>query len=1343
MTNEAALDPQRIKEIRKSLGLSQVEAGNLIGGGPKAFGKYESGAIKPAASVENILKILEAEPTALKFLKGSNIIPFEHLASKPLEVSGDHVSVLSPDSFPALVRRMLSAEALINGLSLDGLHVAAKITISDDGEDARITWKDGPTYTKFLSNRLNQFQLKAGPIDPAEAGKDVLRRDGSVKPEVAYVLKDGGTYTMLCAHSYSYKQIRARITAIIDSLRKAGATFNDEQISFRDADQIATWINQLPGVSSWLLEKTRPGMIGPLRPWSYWAENPEHNIQHVEDERLDNLREFLREKYSKKRSVTRVFGFSGVGKSRLILESLAPTKIEDESSIQLSDLVLYADEQMVGAYQLKSVIQSLADSSYRAIIIVNRCTIETQQDLAALVKRGSSELSLVTIHDEVPQENIDNDTIIIPVAHNDVIEKMIKNICPETRLENHQRLVKRSLGYPKVAALIGQTWLKDKTIDTASEDLVERIVSGGKHRQPTYMKVARILSVFGAVGAKSPLDSELAEIVNFSQNISADDLRVEIEELAVSGITQKKGRMIVVNPRPLALQLAKMQWCTWSPTQWDEVIAGKLSIGLRIRAANQLALLNTTSIALEVTKSLCRVSGPLDSIEKIHRNGHSKVLPILAEIDAEATLLLLEHLISELSEDELNDIAIDCRRSFVRTLEIISFSQKTFERGAGLLLTLAESESDSVTTNATAQFKSLFPHILADTSSDGETRLRFIDSELKHSRNSRRIIIANALIEGCKPPAIRMLGSESHGSRPALESWHPNRKEAGKYVSGCVDRLIILAKENTPAGNAARKGLGQHLHDLIQHDDGLELVEKIVFQMLDVCKPYWSDALESLSYIMLHTKKLMSSTDSMRVMALINKLKPSNLQDQVRYLVSEMPWNFPCEEDLDFDIRSQRQLEAVENLVKDMLKIDGSIESQLKHLSSGTHKMSAVFGRALAKFSKSNELWYPHLIKALEDVDTNFRNFDLLSGYLAGLSYLGKNECTNHFKQMAVKSVIFAPALPLVCWQIGIFDTDIPLICEAIKSNLLEPCKLRQWILSSVFSKLTPKAVTPLLDTLLEMDAMAYTVALELFGMYVHGQNTKIDSLIPQVHTVASKIPVDGIKNSGVQMAKYHFEQIMSRVLDKGIADVDAQRLALALSKKLIGNYDSPTMDLIQPLVPKLLGNFSEIIWPLFGHAITSDQKIRWHFEHMLRNIFALSDMKKPAILKVPENMLFAWCHAHPDIAPAFVATIVPALTAKNEENTIHEFHPIFKRLLDEFGERKDLLDSATRNIYTFGWHGSRTQYYSLYEPPLKNLENHSISQVRAWAQRTLGQLNLEKENAHNRDEEDQVGWKL
>lgn len=67
--SEGLLEPGEIRRIRKKLGLSQETAGLLIGGGPRAFQKYESGDVLPSRAVSSALVLLDHDPDALMVLK--------------------------------------------------------------------------------------------------------------------------------------------------------------------------------------------------------------------------------------------------------------------------------------------------------------------------------------------------------------------------------------------------------------------------------------------------------------------------------------------------------------------------------------------------------------------------------------------------------------------------------------------------------------------------------------------------------------------------------------------------------------------------------------------------------------------------------------------------------------------------------------------------------------------------------------------------------------------------------------------------------------------------------------------------------------------------------------------------------------------------------------------------------------------------------------------------------------------------------------------------------------------------------------------------------------------------
>lgn len=65
---EGLLGPEDIRRIRRKLGLNQADAGDLIGGGPRAFQKYEAGDLLPSRAVSSALRLLDRDPAAVAVL---------------------------------------------------------------------------------------------------------------------------------------------------------------------------------------------------------------------------------------------------------------------------------------------------------------------------------------------------------------------------------------------------------------------------------------------------------------------------------------------------------------------------------------------------------------------------------------------------------------------------------------------------------------------------------------------------------------------------------------------------------------------------------------------------------------------------------------------------------------------------------------------------------------------------------------------------------------------------------------------------------------------------------------------------------------------------------------------------------------------------------------------------------------------------------------------------------------------------------------------------------------------------------------------------------------------------
>jgi hypothetical protein len=251
------------------------------------------------------------------------------------------------------------------------------------------------------------------------------------------------------------------------------------------------------------------------------------------------------------------------------------------------------------------------------------------------------------------------------------------------------------------------------------------------------------------------------------------------------------------------------------------------------------------------------------------------------------------------------------------------------------------------------------------------------------------------------------------------------------------------------------------------------------------------------------------------------------------------------------------------------------------------------------------------------------------------------------------------------------------------------------------------------------MDDIAYSVALDLMVMYVHGDPDRLEHIRPQLMAAARNVGKRP-KGHGSQMDAHHFEQMIGWLLKKGREDADARAVAVELATSAAGESDS-VEGLLKSVLRILLSNFATIVWPVFGRAIVADRAKAWRLDHLLGDSYSFAETKSPAILCVPEDLLFAWCHANPEIGPALLAQFVPILTRQRAEEGGNKLHPTAKRLLDEFGDRDDVLKRLVQNMHTFGWTGSTTTYYALYDAPLR-----SFAKSSDWSRSALCQDNAE-----------------
>jgi len=67
-TREGLLQPDAIRRLRDSMGLSQVDLEQLLGVGPKTVVRWERGTVFQNAATDSLLRVLAAIPAAVRYL---------------------------------------------------------------------------------------------------------------------------------------------------------------------------------------------------------------------------------------------------------------------------------------------------------------------------------------------------------------------------------------------------------------------------------------------------------------------------------------------------------------------------------------------------------------------------------------------------------------------------------------------------------------------------------------------------------------------------------------------------------------------------------------------------------------------------------------------------------------------------------------------------------------------------------------------------------------------------------------------------------------------------------------------------------------------------------------------------------------------------------------------------------------------------------------------------------------------------------------------------------------------------------------------------------------------------
>lgn len=712
----------------------------------------------------------------------------------PFTVTPDDVADLG-NAFTAFVNRLMTLERQASGLAGTALSASYRDNISDEGVDAELV---SDVSTEWVPSGRSAWQFKAGDLKPSACQAEL--RGAAFAQEI---LREGGSYHLVLGASLTPRKLEKRRAALAEEVAALGIDADDESVQILHADLLATWAESFPALAVWpLLGGNGHGTLT----FEGWSASNKHTAAFVESDDRTTIQESIRELIGGAETVDlRVTGVSGLGKTRLVMETLR--------SSDMDNLVVYLKAEGTP----HAVMTNLMAQGRNAIVVVDESTRDQHRSLAEMVPTGSP-LRLITIGEPDKQGGLLAPTFALTSFDGDAMQELIARNQPSLVPELRRVLAETAAGNIGFALYLAHLVAQDpavRTADLVSPEAIRQFVSQSLPTGSDFLACG-VLALFPRIGYDGDLAGEL-ELVAETLGFTTKELRAAARALADDGLLTTHGRYRAVIPHPMAVYLATAAWEEYGDQIMRDLLP-KLDASMSIRLFRRAADIGEFEPTRSAVVRLLEHDGPFSSLEVIEAVGSSDLLTELAVMAPREVCRKVGALISTASEDELRNRK-SIRRGLVWTLSKLAWHTYTFDGAADALLRLALAENETWTNNATGHWVELFGLMLPGTAARPPQRLRYLHQAVSNDDPRVRALAVRACAQALSTYESIMVIGELQGGvlvegRGQPETW----EQADTYRMKALDYLGALTEDPDPeiAGEAVEKLLSA-IHPLLEN----------------------------------------------------------------------------------------------------------------------------------------------------------------------------------------------------------------------------------------------------------------------------------------------------------------------------------------------------------------------------------------------------------------------------------------------------------------------------------------------------------------------------------------------
>lgn len=569
----------------------------------------------------------------------------------------------------------------------------------------------------------------------------------------------------------------------------------------------------------------------------------------------------------------------------------------------------------------------------------------------------------------------------------------------------------------------------------------------------------------------------------------------------------------------------------------------------------------------------------------------------------------------------------------------------------------------------------------------------------------------------------RTRGAEKQGTK-LLSDYYPEPTEISEYWREILDKLSDEAVKETQYSNLCAEIISGHTRGLFVIGVPGLIIPAI--QKVAKKKDYdWQNLLDSLHLVRIHDKGRLHKNDMQKVEGLIASLTKETFSFKYSTINKR---NYREDIGLSWEEASRIRQEKYKLLAEEFVRNEDYTDENFNTMYSNQHIISAPFGQIVAELLASDvgrvKFFIDRSIRELNSLEITKRNPHVLTCFAQGLtnmehrSYLIQKLSSENHLAYLIFSIYGLWTKPF---------SEVALLFELVKENKAEISSFMQFF-GNYLGKPRDEDISELCLKISELNIDGKKVSLKILQNFIQFQENSNSKIINTLKTIAYSLSKEDIIELGVEI---YFENIL--ILLEKIDDVNLAKLAIERIISLVGQIEIFNIRdyELKKILRILISNYFDVVWPPLSKALLSQEfLIFYHLQHFLENKNHGMESVDTILMHGDLEVIFEWCRENTEIAPARLAYMIP-LYANGE------MHSLTIRLLDEFGDKENLLDVLSAQIHSYSFVGSVIPLLQSRKDALQSLLSHSKKEVVIWAEKNIREFETEIERTNQREAEE------